>query len=88
MPGAFLKRVEINIQDHVSVADNRQAVQVVFFSETIPWASGEETGQPLAGVSSAPNPAPADKKKIESVNIHNRATGIAEDVDRIGCPFL
>ena len=33
MPGVFLERVEINIQDHVSVADNRQAIQMVFFCE-------------------------------------------------------
>jgi hypothetical protein len=53
----------------------------------MPWASGEETGQPLAGTSSEPNPAPADKQKIESVKINSRATVIAEDIDRIGCSF-
>ena len=53
----------------------------------MPWASGEEAGQPRAGTSSEPNPAPVNMQKIESVKINSRATGIAEDVDRIGCSF-
>ena len=57
------------------------------FAESMPWVSGEDTGQPRAGTSSEPNPAPVDKQKIESVKINSRATGIDEDVDRIGCAF-
>jgi hypothetical protein len=53
----------------------------------MPWASGEETGQPRAGIPSEPNPAIVDKKKIESIKINSRATGIAEDVDRIAYSF-
>lgn len=57
------------------------------FSESMPWASGEETGQSRAVTSIAPNPAPVDKQKIASVKINSRATVIAENVDRIGCAF-
>jgi hypothetical protein len=57
------------------------------FSEFIPWASGEETGQPKAGTSSEPNPTPVDKHKIESMKINSRAAGIAGKVDRIARTF-
>jgi hypothetical protein len=51
----------------------------------MPWVSGEETGHPLTGTSSDPNPAPVDRQEIEIVKINSRATVIAEDIDRIGC---
>jgi hypothetical protein len=53
----------------------------------MPWASGEETGHPLTGTSSDPNPAPVDRQKIEIVIINSRATVIAEDIDRIARSF-
>jgi hypothetical protein len=54
----------------------------------MPWASGEETGQPLAERPSEPNPAAVKKKKKVSVTTNNLATFITEYIDLIGCPFL